>query len=152
MNDDEERRQEQMDSQIPDIASRILKDINRKTRVIILIPGSALTTVDFPKVTLAANDDLLRVSESLSRHGVALVQAEGAMIPVLEQFSQLLTARIYGLTDLPDLSVSPTDQLLTNKYEPLSYHDLALVLDHVKTLTATESAAPVLLFDESRNG
>lgn len=148
----QEQRQDQMDSMTQDIASRILKDINRKTRVIILIPGAASTTVDFPKVTLAANDDLLRVAEGLSRHGLALVQAEGAMIPTLEQFAQLTLARIYGLTDLPDLAITPTDQLLTNKYEPLSYHDLATVLEHVKSLSTNRETAGPLSFDEASNG
>lgn len=149
---DQEQRQDQMDSMNQDIASRILKDVNRKTRVIILIPGAASTTVDFPKITLAANDDLLRVAESLSRHGLALVQAEGTLIPTLEQFAQLTLARIYGLTDLPDLSITPTDQLLTNKYEPLSYHDLATVLEHVKSLSANKDAGHTLSFDEVPNG
>lgn len=147
MNDYAKQLEEQADSFNPDIASRILKDINRKTRVIILIPGTATVSVDYPKVTLAASDDLLRVAIELSRTGLALVQAEGSLIPTLEQFSQLLQTRIYGLTDLPDLSIKPTDQLLLNKYEPISYHSLPTVLDHIKALETMAGSAPVLTLD-----
>lgn len=141
--------QQQADSTSNDIASRILRDVNRKTRVIVLIPGTASVSVNYPKVTLSTEDDLLRVAVELSKSGLTLVQAEGPLISTLDQFAQLLKARIYGLTDLPDLSISPTDQLMLNRYEPLSYFSLPTVLDHVKSLTAVPDGVASLVFDEA---
>lgn len=148
---DEDQRQAQMDSMGQDIASRILKDINRKTRVIILIPGSASATTQYPKIDLAANDDLLRVADQLLRHGLSLVQTRGVMLPVLDQFSQLIESRIYTLTDLPDLDIDPTDQLLTNRYEPLSYHDLGIVIEHVEAMNSKPESANLLTFDGAQS-
>lgn len=148
----EDQLEQQADAVNRDVASRILRDINRKKRVIILIPGTATVTVDYPKISLAAADDLLRVGTQLSSTGLALCQAEGAMIMVLERFAQLIGARIYGLTDLPDLSMIPTDQLVMNSYEPVSYHEIPTVLDHVKTTSTKPESEETLTFVEHQHG
>lgn len=143
---------EQSDSLQRDIASRILKDVNRKKRVIILIPGTAMVAVDYPKISISSPDDILRVGTQLSQTGLALCQCEGQLIMVIERFAQIIGARIYGLTDLPDLSISPSDQLMMNSYEPVSYHELPLILAHVLSTATNQPEAGPLSFEDVKHG
>lgn len=136
---------EQQDALTQTAPSRILRDINRKKRVILVIVGEASVTVSHPKITLADHDDLIRVACELSQLSIAVVQASSEMIVPLHTFAELVRARIYAVTDLPDLQVHPTDQLLLNRYEPVSYHELGMVFDHMKT--ADENTGE---FDEVR--
>lgn len=114
--------------------SRILRDINRKKRVILVIVGDASVTVSHPKITLADHDDLIRVAVELNKLSICVVQASSDMLMPLHSFAELVRARIYAVTDLPDLQVHPTDQLLLNRYEPVSYHDLGTVFEHMKVV------------------
>lgn len=125
---------EQQDALSQPAASRILRDINRKKRVILVIVGDASVTVSHPKVTLSDHDDLIRVACELNKLSICVVQVSSEMLVPLHTFSELVRARIYAVTDLPDLQVHPTDQLLLNRYEPVSYHDLGMVFDHMKTV------------------
>lgn len=148
----EEQTASQSDALSSDISSRILRDVNRKQRVIVLMPGTATVSLDYPKITVTAEDDLLRVGNELLNVGLCLVQAEGSMIITLENFAQLVHVRIYALTDLPDLSILPVDQMLLNKYEQLSYHQLPLVLDHLRAMGANPEQAQHIKFDEVNYG
>lgn len=148
----EEQLAAQSDALSLDVSSRILRDVNRKKRVIVLIPGTATVSLDYPKITASTEDDLLRVACGLQNVGLCLVQAEGSMIITVETFSQLISARIYALTDLPDLSVMPADQMLFNKYEQLSYHELPLVLDHLRAMSAVPTQNAHIKFDEVNDG
>lgn len=130
----EEMSQEQEEALNSNAPSRILRDINRKKRVILVIVGDASIHVSHPKITLSDPDDLLRVAVELSRHSLAVVQVSSDMLIPLHSFSEIVRARIYAITDLPDLQVHPTDQLLLNRYEPVSYHELAMVFDHLKEM------------------
>lgn len=142
----------QSDALSSDISSRILRDVNRKQRVIVLIPGTATVSLDYPKITVTAEDDLLRVASELYNTGLCLVQAEGSMIVTLENFSQIIRTRIYALTDLPDLSIMPVDQMLLNKHEQLSYHQLPLVLDHLRAMGTSSERPQHVKFDEVNDG
>ena len=148
----EEQSASQADALSTDISSRILKDVNRKQRVIVLIPGTATVTVDYPKITVTTEDDLLRVAAELLTSGLCLVQAEGSSIITVENFAQIVHARIYALTDLPDLSILPVDQMLLNKHEQLSYHQLPTLLDHLRVMNANSEQTSTIKFDEVGNG
>lgn len=148
----EEQSASQADALSTDISSRILRDVNRKQRVIVLIPGTATVTVDYPKITVTAEDDLLRVAAELLSSSLCLVQAEGSSIVLVENFAQIVHARIYALTDLPDLSIMPVDQMLLNKHEQLSYHQLPTLLDHLRVMNANGDQASPIKFDEVSNG
>lgn len=125
---------EQQDALTQTAPSRILRDINRKKRVILMIVGEASVTVSHPKITLSDHDDLIRVACELHELSICVVQSSSEMIVPLHTFAELVRARIYAVTDLPDLQVHPTDQLLLNRYEPVSYHELGMVFDHMKAV------------------
>lgn len=123
---------EQQDALNQSAPSRILRDINRKKRIILVIVGDASVTVNHPKVTLSDPDDLIRVACELNKLSLCVVQSSSDMLMPLHSFAELVRARIYAVTDLPDLQVHPTDQMLLNRYEPVSYHDLGMVFEHIK--------------------
>lgn len=139
MNDITAEGQAAADALNRDIPSRIIRDIVRKTPVIILIPGEASISLDTPKFTVTDRPDLLRVARQLDHLMLAIVQAKEEMIVVLDQFATLVGARIYTLTDLPDLSILSTDRLITNRYEVLSYHYLPEIVKHLQTISADAS-------------
>lgn len=127
---------EQLDPTNSNTPSRVLRDIMRKKQVILVIVGQASVTITHPKITLSDPRDLLRIAVELEKDGLAVVQASSEMLVPLHSLSELVHARIYAVTDLPDLEVHPTDQLLLNRYEAVSYHDLGMVFDHIKEMNA----------------
>lgn len=138
---------EQHDAMLKDVSSRILRDVNRKTRAIILIPGTAQITLRSPKVSVAGSDDLLRVAVALQHSGLVVVQAIGPELTLVDHFAQLIGARIYRLADLPGLESTPADQMLSNKYDVLPYPELETVLAHVEAFQERQSNS--LVFDEN---
>lgn len=127
---------EQLDPTNSSTPSRVLRDIMRKKQVILVIVGQASVTITHSKITLSDPRDLLRIAVELEKDGLAVVQASSEMLVPLHSLSELVHARIYAVTDLPDLEVHPTDQLLLNRYEAVSYHDLGMVFDHIKEMNA----------------
>lgn len=140
-----ENEHDQQDQPGQNTPSRILRDLNRKRRVILVIVGDASVTLTHPKITLSEHDDLIRVATALSSTGLAVVQTSSEMLMPLHTFAELLHVRIYAVTDLPDLQVHPTDQLLLNRYEPVSYHELGMVFEHINDQLSNPSLPDLLV-------
>lgn len=122
---------------------RAFKDILKDTPVIVLFVGQ--TPFKIESVHVDSRHDLISMVAHFKEHQAVLVHASVDVIPLIDQQSQLIGARVYVLDNIPDLEMTANERVATGFFKNhISLDDyLELLADKANDpVTSTGSLPP----------
>lgn len=126
---------------------RIFKDHAREAKIIVIFVGE--TTYDLAMLPLSTGGDFIKLAAEFVDSTIVLCHVDYEALPTLDQFAQIIGARIYALDDVPDTTMNPTQMIQFGAYRNrVSLDDYTLVMSGVDVPEAQQDAAEETVVDE----